>query len=182
LIYGAEHVRDEQVLRCGVFDRNQGESVLLSGCHFKNISVGGSSMKVKDAMHKGAEWVTPETPVADLARKMKDLDIGALPVGENDRLIGMVTDRDITCRAVPNGKDFRTLTAREVMSKGIVFCTDTEEVEDALRIMEKNQIRRLPVIDSKKRMVGMLSIGDVSHATSHEMSGEVITAVSAHHA
>ena len=61
--------------------------------------------------------------VADLARKMKDLDIGALPVGENDRLIGMVTDRDITCRAVPNGKDF-TLTAREVMSKGIVFCTE----------------------------------------------------------
>ena len=107
-------------------------------------------MKVKDAMHKGAEWVTPETPVADLARKMKDLDIGALPVGENDRLIGMVTDRDITCRAVPNGKDFRTLTAREVMSKGIVFCADTEEVEDALRIMEKNQIRRLPVIDSEE--------------------------------
>ena len=56
-------------------------------------------MKVKDAMHKGAEWVTPETTVAELARKMKDLDIGALPVGENDRLIGMVTDRDITCRA-----------------------------------------------------------------------------------
>jgi CBS domain-containing protein len=133
-------------------------------------------MKVKDAMHKGAEWVTPETTVAELARKMKDLDIGALPVGENDRLIGMVTDRDITCR------DFLTLTAREVMSKGVFFCTDTEEVEDALRIMEKNQVRRLPVINSEKRMVGMLSIGDISHATSHEMSGEVITAVSAHHA
>ena len=139
-------------------------------------------MKVKDAMHKGAEWVTPETTVAELARKMKDLDIGALPVGENDRLIGMVTDRDITCRAGSDGKDFLTLTAREVMSKGVFFCTDTEEVEDALRIMEKNQVRRLPVINSEKRMVGMLSIGDISHATSHEMSGEVITAVSAHHA
>lgn len=68
------------------------------------------------------------------------------------------------------------------MSEGIVFCTDTEEVEDALRIMEKKQIRRLPVIDSKKRMVGMLSIGDISHAISHEISGEVIAAVSAHHA
>ena len=68
------------------------------------------------------------------------------------------------------------------MSKGIVFCTDAEEVEDVLRIMKKNQIRRLPVIDSKKRMVGMLSIGDIAHATSHEMSGEVIAAVSAHHA
>ena len=90
-------------------------------------------------MHKSAEWVTPETTVAQLARKMKDLDIGALPVGENDRLIGMVTDRDITCRAIPNGKDFLTFTARDVMSEGIVFCTDTEEVEDALRIMEKNR-------------------------------------------
>ena len=139
-------------------------------------------MKVKDAMHNGAEWVTPETTVAEMARKMKDLDIGALPVGDNDRLIGMVTDRDITCRAGSDGKDFLRLTAREVMSKGIVFCTDTEEVEDALRIMEKNQVRRLPVINSKKRMVGMLSIGDISHATSHEMSGEVIAAVSAHHA
>ena len=132
-------------------------------------------MKVKDAMHNGAEWVTPEITVAEMARKMKDLDIGALPVGENDRLIGMVTDRDITCRAVSDGKNFLTLTAREVMSKGVVFCTDTEEVEDALRIMEKNQVRRLPVINSKKRMVGMLSIGDISHATSHEMSGEVIS-------
>ena len=139
-------------------------------------------MKVKDAMHNGAEWVTPETTVAEMARKMKDLDIGALPVGENDRLIGMVTDRDITCRAGSDGKDFLRLTAREVMSKGVFFCTDTEEVEDALRIMEKNQVRRLPVINSKKRMVGMLSIGDISHATSHEMSGEVIAAVSAHHA
>ena len=75
-------------------------------------------MKVKDAMHNGAEWVTPEITVAEMARKMKDLDIGALPVGENDRLIGMVTDRDITCRAVSDGKNSLTLTAREVMSKG----------------------------------------------------------------
>ena len=138
-------------------------------------------MKVKDAMHKGAEWVTPETPVSQLAKKMKELDIGALPVGENDRLIGMVTDRDITCRAVADGRDAKKLTARDVMSSGILYCNDTEELEDALRIMEKNQVRRLPVINAKKRMVGMLSIGDVSHAASREMSGEVITAVSAHH-
>jgi CBS domain-containing protein len=138
-------------------------------------------MKVKDAMHKGAEWVTPETPVAQLAKKMKELDIGALPVGENDRLIGMVTDRDITCRAVADGRDAKKLTARDVMSGGILYCNDTEELEDALRIMEKNQVRRLPVINAKKRMVGMLSIGDVSHAASREMSGEVIPAVSAHH-
>jgi CBS domain-containing protein len=139
-------------------------------------------MKVKEAMHKGAEWVPPETPLAQLAKKMMELDVGSIPVGENDRLIGMVTDRDITCRAVANGKDISRLTARDVMSKGIIYCTDTEDLHDALRLMEVNKIRRLPVINDKKRMVGMLSIGDVSHATSREMSGEVLAAVSAHHA
>jgi len=139
-------------------------------------------MKVRDAMHKGAEWVTPQTAVADVAQRMRDLDIGAIPVGENDRLIGMVTDRDITCRGVANGKDCATLTARDIMSKGIFYCNDTEDLEDALRIMEQKQVRRLPVINDKKRMVGMLSLGDVAHAASHELSGEVTAAVSAHHA
>ena len=138
-------------------------------------------MKVREAMHKGAEWVPPETPLAQLAKKMKELDIGSIPIGENDRLVGMVTDRDITCRAVANGKDISNLTARDVMSKGVIYCTDTEDLDDALRLMEVNRIRRLPVISDKKRMVGMLSIGDVSHAASRELSGEVIAAVSAHH-
>jgi CBS domain-containing protein len=138
-------------------------------------------MKVKNAMHKNAEWVSPETPIAQIAKKMKDLDIGSLPVGENDRLIGMVTDRDIACRGVANGKDVSKLTARDVMSKGIVYCTDTEDLDDAVRLMETKKIRRLPVINEQKRMVGILSLGDVSHAASREMSGEVIAAVSAHH-
>lgn len=139
-------------------------------------------MKVKDAMHSGAEWVGPETPVSDIAQKMRDLDIGAIPIGENDRLIGMVTDRDIACRGVANGKDCTKLTARDVMSRGIFYCNDVEELEDALRVMEQKQVRRLPVINDKKRMVGMLSLGDVAHATSHELSGEVTAAVSGHHA
>jgi CBS domain-containing protein len=138
-------------------------------------------MKVKNAMHKGAEWVAPETPIAQIAKKMKELDVGSLPVGENDRLIGMVTDRDITCRAVANGHDLSKLTARDVMSKGIFYCRDSEELDDALRIMESRKIRRLPVIDEKKRMVGMLSLGDVSHAASHELAGELCAAVSEHH-
>jgi CBS domain-containing protein len=138
-------------------------------------------MKVKNAMHKGAEWVAPETPIAQVARKMKELDVGSIPVGENDKLIGMVTDRDITCRAVANGRDVGKLTARDVMTKGIFYCRDSEELDDALRIMESRKIRRLPVIDEKKRMVGMLSLGDVSHAASHELSGELCAAVSEHH-
>jgi CBS domain-containing protein len=139
-------------------------------------------MKVKDAMHKGAEWVTPQTALADIARRMRDLDIGAIPVGENDRLIGMVTDRDIVCRGVANGQDCSKLTARDVMSKGIFYCNDSEDLEDASRIMEQKQVRRLPVLNDKKRMVGMLSLGDIGDAASHELTGEVVAAVSAHHA
>ena len=139
-------------------------------------------MKVRDAMHKSAEWVEATTPIQTIAMKMRDLDVGAIPIGENDRLIGMVTDRDIAIRAVADGRDVSTLTAREVMSKGIVYCRDNEDVEDAVRIMEQKQIRRLPVLDEKKRVVGMLSLGDVCHSASHEISGETLTAVSAHHA
>jgi predicted transcriptional regulator len=138
-------------------------------------------MKVKEMMHKGVEWVAAETPVAMLARKMMQHDIGAIPVGDNDRLIGMVTDRDITVRAVANGKDISKLTAKDVMTKGIVYCQDSEDVNDAVRIMESKKIRRLPVLDENKRMVGMLSLGDVSHTASHEIAAEVMKAVSAHH-
>ena len=138
-------------------------------------------MKVKDAMHKKAEWVSPDTSVGDIAKKMRDLDVGSIPVGENDRLIGMVTDRDIACRAVANGTDCSKLKARDVMTKGIVFCRDSEDLSDALRIMEDKKIRRLPVIDDNKRMVGMLSVGDVARAAPHALSGELMASVSSHH-
>jgi CBS domain-containing protein len=142
---------------------------------------GVSDMKVKDAMHKGVEWVEPDTPISEIAAKMKELDVGAIPVGENDRLVGMVTDRDITCRGLSNSKDPANLTARDVMTKGIIYCKDDEDLADAVRIMEQRKVRRLPVLNDKKRMVGILSLGDVSHAGSRTLAGEVVTAVSAHH-
>ncbi len=138
-------------------------------------------MKVRKAMHKGVIWVSPDTPVRELARTMRENDIGAIPVGENDRLIGMVTDRDIVCRGLAEGKDVSTLTARDVMTSGIIYCEDDEDIEDALELMEKKKIRRLPVIDEDKRMVGILSLGDISHAVPEELSGQVLKAVSAHH-
>jgi len=139
-------------------------------------------MKVKDVMHEGVEWVEPNTSISNLAVMMKKEDIGAVPIGENDKLIGMVTDRDITVRAVANGDDMSKLTARDVMTSGIIYCRDNEELADALCIMENKRVRRLPVINEDKRMVGILSIGDIADAASHELSGEVIAAVSAHHA
>lgn len=138
-------------------------------------------MKVKQAMHKGVQWVAPTTPLTELAQLMRKHDIGALPVGENDRLVGMVTDRDIVCRGLANGKDPNKLTARDVMTPGIVYCRDQEDIDDATHLMEQKRIRRLPVIDENKRMVGMLSLGDISHCTSRDVSGEVLQAVSEHH-
>lgn len=139
-------------------------------------------MKVSEVMHSRVTWVDPNTAVADVAKKMRDEDVGAIPVGENDRLVGMITDRDIACRGVADGGDIKGMKARDVMTKGIVFCRDDEDLDDAVRIMEDKKIRRLPVINGKKRMVGMLSIGDISHAAPRDVSGEVIRAVSAHHA
>ena len=102
-------------------------------------------MKVRNAMHPGVEWVSPSTTVKELARLMREHDIGALPVGENDRLVGMVTDRDLVCRALAEGCNPDKVTAREIMTKGITYCLDNEELGDAIRIMEQKQIRRLPV-------------------------------------
>ena len=138
-------------------------------------------MKVKQAMHKGVQWVDPATPVETLARLMRGHDIGAIPIGENDRLIGMVTDRDIVCRCIAAGLDPNTATARDVMSEGIVFCLEKQELDDAARIMEMKKIRRLPVINGKKRMTGILSLGDVYQTGPQYIGGEVMHAVSAHH-
>src|SRR5215831_16732709 len=139
------------------------------------------AMKVKSSMHKGAQWMSPDTPVKTLANAMLEQDIGAILIGENDRLVGMVTDRDITLRAVANGKDISTLTAREVMTKGIVWCRDSDDVTHAANLMQSKQIRRLPVIDNNKRVVGILSLGDLSHAATDRTAAAVARGVSAHH-
>jgi CBS domain-containing protein len=138
-------------------------------------------MKVKDVMHRGVEWVEPETPIAEIARKMLDEDIGSVPVGENDRLVGMVTDRDIVTRGLARVKNCLDLVAKDVMSKPIVYARADEDLDDALHIMVKNQIRRLPVIDENKRMTGILSLGDISEKAGRDLAGEVMRSVSAHH-
>src|SRR5262249_5543242 len=98
---------------------------------------------------------------------------GSIPIGENDRLVGMVTDRDIVCRGVAGAGDCNDLTARDVMSKPIVYCRADEDVEDALRIMERNKIRRIPVIDENKRLCGMLSLGTLPEKAGPELPGEI---------
>jgi CBS domain-containing protein len=139
-------------------------------------------MKVKEAMHNGVDWVGPDTPVTDLAKLMRKHDIGAIPLGENDLLIGMVTDRDIVCKGLAeDGFDPRRATARDVMTSGIHCCREDDDLAKAVRHMEALKIRRLPVINKSKRMVGMLSLGDVSHSAPSDLLSECIKRVSAHH-
>ncbi len=140
-------------------------------------------MKVKEAMHKGVEWVGPDTPVKEIAKLMRKLDVGCVPIGENDHLIGMVTDRDIVCNGLANGAfDTGKTTARDVMSEGIHCCREDDDLDKAIGHMEKLKIRRLPVINKSKRMVGILSLGDVSHSATRDALAECVKSVSAHHA
>jgi CBS domain-containing protein len=139
-------------------------------------------MKVKEAMHKGVDWVGPNTPLSELAKLMRDHDIGALPIGDNDKLIGMVTDRDIICKGLANDKlDCRMATARDVMTPGIHTCREDDDLAKAIRHMEELKIRRLPVINKSMRMVGILSLGDVGHAATSDLLTECVKSVSAHH-
>jgi CBS domain-containing protein len=139
-------------------------------------------MKVKDAMHKGVDWVGPDTPVNELAKLMRDHDVGAIPIGENDHLVGMVTDRDIVCKGLAQ-EDFDALsaTARDVMTAEIHCCREDDDLAKAVRHMEELKVRRLPVINKSKRMVGILSLGDVSHSAPVDVLSECVKRVSAHH-
>jgi CBS domain-containing protein len=136
-------------------------------------------MKVNEVMTRKVEWVSPDASIAEVAKKMRDQDIGSLPVGENDRLIGMITDRDIACRAVAEGLDPAKTTVRQTMSKTISYCFDDQEIDDAAHLMEQKHVRRLAVLNRKKRLVGILSLDDLARCCSHELSGEVLSAVSA---
>jgi predicted transcriptional regulator len=139
-------------------------------------------MKVKDAMHKGVDWVGLDTPVTELAKLMCKRDIGSIPIGENDRLIGMVTDRDIVCKGLAQDDfDANRATARDVMTRGIHCCREDDDLAKAVRHMETLKVRRLPVINKSKRMVGIISLGDVSHSASGDLVSECVKSVAAHH-
>lgn len=138
-------------------------------------------MKVSEAMHSPAEWVSADTPVCEIAARMARDDIGAVPIGQDDRLIGIITDRDLALRVVAEKRDPSKTLAEEVMTRGIVYCRTEETVEDAVHLMDQKTIRRLPVLDDQKRLVGMLSLGDVAHKSGLQLTGELTRAVADHH-
>ena len=119
-------------------------------------------MKIKEIMSPDVRIASPKDTLQQAAQLMEQMDCGILPVGEDDRLVGMVSDRDITIRAVARGKAPDRCTVGEVMSNDIKYVYDDETLEDASRNMSELQIRRLPVLNRKKRLVGIVSLGDLA--------------------
>ncbi|MDH6590408.1 CBS domain-containing protein [Variovorax sp. TBS-050B] len=117
--------------------------------------------KIKDVMSRDVQVISPDATIAEAARRMREGDFGMMPVGENDRLVGAISDRDIVVRGLAEGRD-GTAKVRDVMSDGIRWAYDDETVERAALIMAQYQIRRLPVINHDKRLVGILALGDVA--------------------
>ena len=125
-------------------------------------------MQVREIMSKNPQFIAPQTTVADAAKKMRELDAGSIPVGENDRLVGFVTDRDITVRGVAEGIDPEKTDVRKVMSEGVFYIYDTDDISKANSMMREKQVRRLIVLNSDKRMVGIVSLGDLAREVQDE--------------
>ncbi|TMG84046.1 MAG: CBS domain-containing protein [Betaproteobacteria bacterium] len=134
-------------------------------------------MKVSDIMTRDVRLLSPDQTIREAAKLMAEVDAGALPVGENDRLVGMITDRDIVIRAVAQGKSPDAKVA-DVMSKEMLYCFDTDAIDDVARNMAKAQVRRLPVINKDKRLVGIISLGDLARNDDPTTIGRTVSRVS----
>ena len=115
--------------------------------------------QLKNLMCRDVKVISPDMSIQEAAREMRDGAFGLLPVGEDDRMMGTISDRDITIRAVAEGKNAGT-KVRDVMSEGVAWAYEDDSVEDAAKIMSERQVRRLPVVDRNKRLVGIVALGD----------------------
>ena len=135
-------------------------------------------MKIVEISTPDPQCISPNASLTEAAKKMRILDIGMLPVCENDQLIGTVTDRDITVRAVAEGLDPKTVKVRQMMTQEVVYCFENRSIEEAALLMEEKKIHRLPVLDAQRHLVGIVSIGDLaSRAHEQRLAGEVLERV-----
>jgi CBS domain-containing protein len=140
---------------------------------------GSHAMQLKQIMTRDVEVIHPNATVEEAAEKMESLNVGPLPVCDGDRLVGMVTDRDITVRATAVGVDPGQVKVRDVMTPDVVYAFEDQDVREAARLMERHQVRRLVVLNRDKRLVGIVSLGDLAEATRDEkLSGEILEGVS----
>jgi len=134
-------------------------------------------MRVSECMTLQVRIANPDETLRDAAEMMAEADAGALPVGENDRLVGMITDRDIAIRGVAQGKGPET-KVREVMSDEVLYCYEDETIEDVLRNMGDVRVRRLPVLNREKRLVGIISLGDLATSGMASETGNALSGIS----
>ncbi|HEY2752082.1 CBS domain-containing protein [Phenylobacterium sp.] len=137
-------------------------------------------MRVSECMTREVKLANPNDTIADAAKAMAQLDAGVLPVSDNDRLVGMITDRDIAIRAVAQGKG-PSAKVSEVMNAEVKYCYDDQEIGEVLRNMGELQLRRMPVLNHEKRLVGIISLGDMAAADglSHR-TGDALCDISRH--
>lgn len=135
-------------------------------------------MQIKTLMTKNVEVISPDESLREAADRMSTFNIGMLPVCENDRLIGVITDRDIVIRAVAPGLDPAQTTTRRCMTENVLYCFEDSDVDEAARQMQEAGVRRLLVLNASKRLVGILSLRDLSLQAGEELTGEVVAGIS----
>lgn len=135
--------------------------------------------KLKDIMTTHVDVIAPDALAEDAATKMKGLNVGAIPVCDGEKLVGMITDRDLVLRVMAEHRDPKKSRVSEAMSSDILFCYEDDDVEKASRMMSQKQIRRLPILSTGKKLVGIVSLGDLAvHGTDAQMSGKILEQVS----
>lgn len=131
-------------------------------------------MRIKECMSEDVVIAAPAQTIRDAARMMRNIDAGFIPVGENDRLVGMITDRDIAVRGIADGKGPDT-AIRDVMSKEVLYCYDDDDMDDVSDQMAELQVRRMPVLNREKRLVGIISLGDIAQAADGDLGRSATT-------
>jgi CBS domain-containing protein len=135
------------------------------------------AMQIGEIMSSKVQIANPNQSIREIAQMMAECDCGAVPVGDNDRLVGIITDRDIAVRAVAQGKSPDT-PVREVMSRGVLYCYVDEDIDDVASNMADMKVRRLPVLSEGKRLVGIVSLGDIAMADGPQSSGVALCGIS----
>jgi CBS domain-containing protein len=134
--------------------------------------------RVSEVMTPHAEVLSPTMNLRDAARRMRNDDLGAYPVGEFDRLVGMITDRDIAVRAVADDRRPSETAIRDVMSRQVIYCFEDDDVDDIAELMAERQVRRIPVLNRDKRLVGMLALADLGLCSNHQAAGRALEGIS----
>jgi CBS domain-containing protein len=136
-------------------------------------------MQAKELMTRAVQCISPEMQIQDAAQQMKSLHVGFLPVCENDRLVGAVTDRDIVLRVIAAGKDVKACKARDVMTNDVFWCYEDQTADEVADYMAEKEIRRVLILNREKRLVGVISIGDLAKGGEEQISGETIKDIAA---